>query len=162
MSQLTHFIYVYLLSLIPSFEGRYALLAGVGIGLSPELSLLAASLGVLTLSLAIPLALPLLDELMTSLVESGHGSLRGAAALYLRYVRSVRERSRKYVRRYGVLGLIIFVAIPLPGTGVWTGSLAAYLIGMDRKSSITSLAVGGLLSNTITFMPMFLTLHFLS
>jgi uncharacterized membrane protein len=159
LSQLTDLVYVYLLSLIPSFEGRYALLAGIAMGLSPELSLLVATLGVITLSLILPLALPLLDDLMASLAGSGHTSLRSAAAIYLKYVKRVRERSKRYIRRYGLLGLIIFVAIPFPGTGVWTGSLAAYLFGMDRKSSAISLMIGGLISNAIMFVPAFTAIH---
>ncbi|TYC82308.1 small multi-drug export protein [Acetobacterium wieringae] len=44
--------------------------------------------------------------------------------------------------QYEFWGLFIFVAIPLPGTGVWTGCLAASLIGLDFKHSMISVALG--------------------
>jgi len=46
-------------------------------------------------------------------------------------------------------GLIIFVGIPMPLTGVWTGSLAAYLFGLSRKKSIIAITTGVLISSFI-------------
>ena len=43
------------------------------------------------------------------------------------------------VRKYGPLGLLIFVAIPLPGTGAWTGALIAALLDMRLKSAVPSI-----------------------
>ncbi len=53
------------------------------------------------------------------------------------------------INRYKTLGLLIFVAIPLPGTGAWTGSLAAALMKMDFKSAMLSVALGTLLADVI-------------
>ncbi len=53
------------------------------------------------------------------------------------------------INRYETLGLMIFVAIPLPGTGAWTGSLAAALMKMDFKSAMLSVAVGTLSADII-------------
>lgn len=53
------------------------------------------------------------------------------------------------INRYKTLGLLIFVAIPLPGTGAWTGSLAAALMKMDFKSSMLSVAAGTLVADVI-------------
>ncbi len=44
------------------------------------------------------------------------------------------------------LGLLLFVGIPLPGTGAWTGSLIAALLGVDRKKAITATFLGLLLA----------------
>lgn len=46
------------------------------------------------------------------------------------------------IQKYKLLGLIIFVAIPLPGTGVWTGSLAAVLLGLEKKSAVMAVFIG--------------------
>ena len=46
-------------------------------------------------------------------------------------------------------GLIIFVSIPLPLTGVWTGALAAYLFNLSKKRSIIAIIVGVLISSAI-------------
>jgi uncharacterized membrane protein len=146
-------LYIYLLSLIPSFEGRYAIVVGDVMGLNPFLVLVTATLGVTTLSIVLPLILPLIDNIALKLSESRSRILRSAANLYMRYVSRIRRKSEKHIRKYGYLGLILFVAVPLPGTGVWTGSLAAYLFGMNKKKTIISLFIGGLLSNIITFIP---------
>ncbi len=53
------------------------------------------------------------------------------------------------INQYKTLGLLIFVAIPLPGTGAWTGSLAAALMKMDFKSAMLSVAGGTLLADII-------------
>ena len=53
------------------------------------------------------------------------------------------------IDRYETFGLLIFVAIPLPGTGAWTGSLAAALMKMDFKSAMFSVAVGSLIADVI-------------
>ena len=48
------------------------------------------------------------------------------------------------IKKYKLLGLFIFVAIPLPGTGVWTGSLAAVLLGLGKKSAVATVFLGAL------------------
>ncbi|WP_369297014.1 COG2426 family protein [uncultured Neglectibacter sp.] len=53
------------------------------------------------------------------------------------------------INRYKTVGLMIFVAIPLPGTGAWTGSLAAALMKMDFKSAMLSVALGTLIADII-------------
>jgi len=53
-----------------------------------------------------------------------------------------RDKANEKVRKYEELALLIFVAIPLPGTGAWTGSLIAYLFGMDFKKSLFVIASG--------------------
>lgn len=46
------------------------------------------------------------------------------------------------IQKYKLLGLFMFVAIPLPGTGVWTGSLAAVLLGLNKKSAVLAVFAG--------------------
>ncbi|HHX61551.1 MAG TPA: small multi-drug export protein [Epulopiscium sp.] len=46
------------------------------------------------------------------------------------------------IQKYKLLGLFLFVAIPLPGTGVWTGSLAAVLLGLGKKSAVVAVFMG--------------------
>lgn len=145
-------IYVYLLSLVPSFEGRYALLVGVALGMNPLLSFLVACLGVATLSLVLPMLLPFIDSAMYRFLESNHGFLSRVAGLYLRYMEKTRKKAHRYVEKYGFIGLTIFVAIPLPATGVWTGALASYVFGIGKKTAIYSLLIGGVASNLATFI----------
>ncbi|NJE84253.1 ligand-binding protein SH3 [Thermococcus sp. CX2] len=141
---------VFLLSLLPTFEGRYAIVYGIGKGYPLYETLIVASLGVLILSLVLPITLPYLDKLMLWLEKT---PLEKIARLYLYYVERVRKKAHPYVERWGFLGLTIFVAIPLPGTGIWTGALAAYLLGIEKRMAVPALILGGLLSMAITLIP---------
>lgn len=61
-------------------------------------------------------------------------------ALVRRWVERVRVKGREPVEKYGVWGLAVFVAIPLPGTGAYSGTLLAFLMGMPAGRAF--LAVG--------------------
>ncbi len=141
---------MFLLSLVPTFEGRYAIVYGIGKGYPLWETLLAASLGVLTLSLVLPVVLPYIDRIMLWLEGT---PLMKIAHLYLYYVERVRKKAHPYVEKWGFIGLTIFVAIPLPGTGIWTGALAAYLLGIEKRQTVPALILGGLLSMAITLGP---------
>ncbi len=70
----------------------------------------------------------------------------------VKLVNRMEEKGRSKfdkINRYKTLGLMIFVAIPLPGTGAWTGSLAAALMKMDFKSAMLSVALGTLIADII-------------
>ncbi|MBN1621768.1 MAG: small multi-drug export protein [Endomicrobiales bacterium] len=61
-------------------------------------------------------------------------------------------RTRKHselVERYEALGLILFVAIPLPITGAWTGSVAAYLLGIKFKYALPAITTGVFIAGII-------------
>lgn len=66
------------------------------------------------------------------------------------------ERTRKkFNDKYessGNIALMIFVAIPLPGTGVWTGSLAAWLFGINKKQSFTFIILGATISSIVVLL----------
>ena len=53
------------------------------------------------------------------------------------------------IRRFEFWGLVAFVGIPLPGTGAWTGSLIAALLGIDRKKAIAAVLLGILIATVI-------------
>ena len=53
-----------------------------------------------------------------------------------------RKRTKDKIEKYGSWGLFILVAIPLPVTGGWTGALAAFLFGIERKKSIPVIILG--------------------
>lgn len=59
------------------------------------------------------------------------------------------EKNREQIDKYGYLGLVIFVGIPLPGTGAWTGALLAVMLGMNRKKSFICILLGVLLAAVI-------------
>ncbi|MBR2548366.1 MAG: small multi-drug export protein [Eubacterium sp.] len=74
------------------------------------------------------------------------------------FLLKIQNRARakgQVIRDYEMAGLIILVAIPLPGTGAWTAALAAAMMKLDLKSAVSSIAVGvfiaGLIVMAITY-----------
>ena len=59
------------------------------------------------------------------------------------------ESKREQIDKYGYWGLILFVGIPLPGTGAWTGALLAVMLGLDRKKSFGCILLGVLMAAAI-------------
>lgn len=64
------------------------------------------------------------------------------AKIFDRLISRAREKVRAPVEKYGYLGILVFVAIPFPFTGAWTGVLGAWVLGMDRKKSMAVVAAG--------------------
>ncbi len=60
-----------------------------------------------------------------------------------------RKKSNKMIEKYEEIGLMAFVAIPLPGTGAWTGALIAFLFGLDFKKSLLVIAIGVFIAGII-------------
>ena len=53
------------------------------------------------------------------------------------------------IEKYGYWGILLFVGIPLPGTGAWTGSMLVVLLGLNKKKSIPYIVLGVLLAGII-------------
>ena len=69
--------------------------------------------------------------------------------LYKKTITRVQKRSRKYVEKYGELGLAIFIGIPLPGSGVWSGALAANIFGLKFRKYIVASIIGVIIAGII-------------
>lgn len=64
----------------------------------------------------------------------------------------VEQREKKaapYIEKYGILGLAIYIGIPLPITGVWTGALIACILNLEWKKSFLAVCIGVLIAGTI-------------
>lgn len=61
--------------------------------------------------------------------------------------RTLKKRDK--IDKYGIWGLLIFVAIPLPGTGGWTGALLASLLHLDKKKSFVVISLGVFIAGLI-------------
>jgi uncharacterized membrane protein len=73
-------------------------------------------------------------------------------ALFNRFFDWLFQRTRRkggLIETYGSLGLMLFVAVPLPVTGAWTGSVAAFLFGMKLSSSFLFILLGVLIAGVI-------------
>lgn len=83
--------------------------------------------------------------------------LRPRSRLYDRFCTWLFERTRQklhaQVEKYGYWALAIFVGIPLPLTGAWTGAVAAFVFGLDKKKAFLAIVAGILMAATIvTFL----------
>lgn len=66
--------------------------------------------------------------------------------------RRAKVGAGKSVKKYGFWGLMIFVLIPLPGTGVYAGTIAGYLFGLDRKKAFLANTIGIFFSCVIVWV----------
>ncbi len=129
-------IYSGLLALLPISELRgaipYAVLAGM--------DLLPAAIFCIGLNALVPF----IAFIFLSTVHKLLYRLTFYRRFFDRFVERARGKVHGKVERYGYWGLLVFVAIPFPVTGAWTGTLGAWVLGMDRKKAILAI-VGGVL-----------------
>ena len=69
--------------------------------------------------------------------------------LFEKTVAKARTKVGEKVKKYGLLGLMVFVAIPLPVTGAWTGTIGAWILGLDKKKSTLCIMLGVLIAGII-------------
>lgn len=65
------------------------------------------------------------------------------------YLEEKTLKKRDKIDKYGIWGLLIFVAVPLPGTGGWTGALLASLLHLDKKKSFAVISIGVFIAGLI-------------
>jgi len=132
------------MAMLPVIELRGAIPAGIALGLSP---LHSTILGFVGSMIPVPFILfgirPVFSYLRkTKLFKGLVDSLTN---------RSLNNHGHK-VQKYGSLGLIILVAIPLPGTGVWSGSLIAALLDVRFKWAFPAILIGNLIAAVLIML----------
>jgi len=86
--------------------------------------------------------------LTLGLIERTVSKVPIVSEIYGRIVKRT-ERRRDIVDKYGYFGLTLFVAIPLPVTGAWTGSLLSFLLGLDKLKSALHILLGIMVAGVI-------------
>lgn len=133
---------VFLCSMIPIIELRGAIPLGAGLGLSPALNY---ALSVLGNMLPVPVILLCIRGVL-------HWMKHCPVALFSKvalWLENKAEKNRAKVEKYAFWGLFLFVAVPLPGTGAWTGSLVAALMRMNFWRALVSVLLGVLSAGII-------------
>lgn len=131
----------FLISMLPVVELRLGLPYGIAIGLDYPLALLSAIVGNL---LPVPFIILFIKNILSF--------LRQKIAKLDGFITRIEERAHlksEVVKKYGAIGLCLLVAIPLPGTGAWTGALVAALMGMELKRAMPTIVVGVLIAAAI-------------
>lgn len=70
-----------------------------------------------------------------------------------------RHKLHPYVEKYGELGVAVFIGIPLPGSGVYTGAFGSYLLGLDRRKFAIANVIGVLIAAAAVTTLSLLILH---
>ena len=78
------------------------------------------------------------------------------SAIYV--ARKAKVGSGDKIKKYGFYGLIFFVMLPVPGTGVYAGSIASYLFKMEKKKAFMANAIGIFFSSLIVWSTTLLTM----
>ena len=65
------------------------------------------------------------------------------------------EKHKGQIEKFGYWGVVLFVGIPLPGTGAWTGSLIASVLELDRKKTFGAVLLGIFMASIIMMLVSF-------
>ena len=120
--------------MVPFIELRGSLIYAASAGIDPLSALVVAIAGNM---LPVPLIIRFLYVLENFITKFPR-----LENVYKKIVVRTRNRSSSRVEYYKEIALIAFVAVPLPGTGAWTGSLIAYLFGLKFWKSLVMIFVG--------------------
>ena len=127
-------------AMVPVIELRGAIPIGVGMGLPP---LAAAGLAILGNLLPIPFLLLLVPKIFDFLRDKKY------TKKLIAWLEKKADKHQKTIDRFCWLGLIVLVAIPLPGTGAWTGALVSSCFKMKFWPSILAIIIGVLIAGAI-------------
>ena len=135
--------------MIPVLELRGGLIAAWALGI-PMWK--AAGFCILGNILPIPFILLFIEKILNWMEGCKIGWMR-KLALWLK-ARGTGKKADK-IRKVEFVGLLLFVGIPLPGTGAWTGSLIASLLHVPRKKSVPAIFLGLILATFIICMALY-------
>ena len=121
------------ISVLPIIELRGGIIAAKLMGVA---FLRAFPICIIGNILPIPFVLLLLDKIFAFLRKFKFTSK------FMAFLDRKIEKNRDKVERYGWIGLVLYVGIPLPGTGAWTGALIANALKMPIKKSLPSIFLG--------------------
>ena len=134
-------VFTTLVSMIPIIELRGGIPFGVALGLPYHQAFISAVIGNI-------LPAPFIIVYIRKIFMMMRRYMPRLNGLVDKMERKAHLKGQK-VSKYKYLGLWLFVAIPLPGTGAWTGTLAASLLDMDFKESVLACMGGVLLAGCI-------------
>jgi len=147
------FIYALILSILPIAELRggipYALIKGYPVWLS-YIGCVGANF--------------LVGPIVFVFFNTVHGLLFRLSAyrkLFAWFEKRVRNKTSHLIEKYGFWGITIFVAIPLPVTGAYTGSMAAWLFNLGWKKTMLAVIVGVAIAGVIVTLVMALGIEWL-
>lgn len=140
MSIFVKYLIVFFVSMVPIIELRGAIPIGVGMGLDVLPTFLVAIAGNI---LPVPFLILFSKRILTWLA-----TWKKVGPFFQRIIDRANAK-KDTLGKYELLGLMLFVGIPLPGTGAWTGSLIAALLQLRVRNAFIAIALGVVLAGII-------------
>ncbi len=134
---------VFIISLMPILELRGGLLAAALLDLDMVTSYFIAIVGNV---LPVPFILWFIASILKWMRQSKFFSK------FAGWLDSKIEKHKGQIEKYGFWGLVLFVGIPLPGTGAWTGCLIAAVLEMDKKKAFLATMIGIFMASVIMML----------
>lgn len=138
-------IIVFIISMCPILELRGGLIAASLLDMDPWISYLICMIGNIV---PIPFILWLINKVLNFMRNSKSNKINGIA----KWLDKKVDKHKGQIEKYGYWGLVIFVGIPLPGTGAWTGCLIAAVLEMDKKKSLLAAVAGVFIASIIMML----------
>ena len=142
---LTKYLLIFLISMVPIIELRGAVPIGIGMDLNPILSIIVCVIGNM-------IPVPFIHIFARKFLSWGAKQkiIGKICSFFIQKGEKASRRLSSKKGHYGImLALILFVGIPLPGTGAWTGSLGASFLNLDLKTTTTAVIIGVILAGSI-------------
>lgn len=133
-------IIVLIISMLPILELRGGLIAATLLKVNFLSGYLYSIIGNI---LPIPIVLLFLEKIFNLLKK-----INKIDKLIIKIENKIMSKKGQ-IEKYGYLGLLLFVGIPLPGTGAWTGSALAVFLNLDKKKSFITILLGIILASII-------------
>ena len=153
MLSLKNYLWVFFLSMVPVLELRAAIPVGATLGLEWVANYLICVIGNM---IPVPFILLFIRHVLEWMKKVPR--LNKIAI----WVENKAQKNTPKVQKYASLGLLIFVALPLPGTGAWTGALVAAMLDMRMKYAIPSIFCGVLIAGLIMSLASYGLVSFLT
>ena len=136
---------VFIISILPILELRGVLIAASLLNVSPLTGYIVSIIGN---TLPVPFILLFINKILDWM---GKSKIKWMNKLS-KWLDKKARKHKDSIEKYGYLGLTLFVGVPLPGTGAWTGCLAASVLNMDKKKSFISIMLGIIMASIIMML----------
>lgn len=136
---------VFIISILPILELRGGLIAASLLNVSPLTGYIVSIIGN---TLPVPFILLFINKILDWM---GKSKIKWMNKLS-KWLDKKARKHKGSIEKYGYLGLTLFVGVPLPGTGAWTGCLAASVLNMDKKKSFISIMLGIIMASIIMML----------
>lgn len=137
------YIWVFFISMLPLVELRGAIPVGILAGLNPWITYLVAIVGNI---LPVPFLILFSKKMLTWLA-----TFKKIGPFFQKILDKGNEKALKF-GKYELLGLLLFVAIPIPGTGAWTGSLIAATLQLRIVPSFICISLGVCIAGVLMWL----------